>query len=76
MVDVWSVSAGLDIGWRSRQDRAKALGRSLEKLRFVNGVRTTYLSDILCEAGRFGRKTGTLVVACTHVQANTLATVP
>ena len=51
-------TTGLDIGWRSRKDRAKAAGRQLEHVRFINGARVSYLPDVMCEAGRFGRKTG------------------
>ena len=50
--------SGLDIGWRTRQAAAKAAGKPLEHKRFFNGVRVSYLSDLLCEQGRFGRKTG------------------
>src|SRR5262249_23343884 len=41
--------AGLDIGWRVRQEF-----KHLEK----PGVRRPLVSDLLCEMGRFGQKTG------------------
>ena len=57
------VPQGLDIGWRNRKGRAKAMGRELKQVRYVQGMRTSYLADVLCEAGRFGRKTGPCVYA-------------
>ncbi len=44
--------AGLDVGWRIRQGRAKE-GRAMEG----RGSRAP-ISDAICEAGRFGQKTG------------------
>lgn len=60
---------GLDIGWRTRKSLAEASGRSLSKKRFINGVKTSYLGDILCENGRFGRKAGEELFQgnCIHV---------
>ena len=44
--------AGLDVGWRIRQERAKA-GNTAE----AAGERTSPIADRICELGRFGQKT-------------------
>ena len=49
---------GLDLSWIGRKNRAKLLGIPMEYRRFVNGVRTSYIADMLCEAGHMGRKAG------------------
>ncbi|NXX80272.1 ECHP enzyme, partial [Urocolius indicus] len=52
--------AGLDVGWRSRQDQGLT-GSSLPTgtpTRQRHGHRYSPLPDLLCEHGRFGQKTG------------------
>ena len=51
--------SGLDIGWRSRKEIAKRTGQEFDVTKSLwNGARYCGIPDMLCEAGRFGRKTG------------------
>lgn len=51
--------SGLDIGWRIRQHHAKKAGKKIDlTASFMSGQRYCALGDMLCEEGRFGRKTG------------------
>ncbi len=45
--------AGLDVGWRIRQERAKAGGAKTG----AAGERTSPIADRICQLGRFGQKT-------------------
>ncbi|GFO42039.1 peroxisomal bifunctional enzyme [Plakobranchus ocellatus] len=51
--------SGIDVGWRIRQEVAKALGLKLTlETRYRMGERITTLADRLYEMGRYGIKTG------------------
>nr|XP_006818752.1 PREDICTED: peroxisomal bifunctional enzyme-like [Saccoglossus kowalevskii] len=52
--------AGLDVGWRIRQEQGLT-GKNLPAgtpLRYRNGEQYCPIIDMLCEQGRFGQKTG------------------
>ncbi len=57
---------GMDIGYQIRKERLREEGVELTHgLKFVSGVRYNALTDRLVEAGRLGRKTGTVYrVSC------------
>ncbi|KAH9519001.1 hypothetical protein Btru_008878 [Bulinus truncatus] len=51
--------SGTDVGWRIRQEHAKALGAKLTpETRYLNAERYSSLPDKLYELGRYGVKTG------------------
>ena len=59
IVALWYMKSGLDIDWRTRKEIAKKTGQPVDVTkRFWNGARYCGIADMLCEAGKFGRKTG------------------
>ncbi|KAK3801908.1 hypothetical protein RRG08_028376 [Elysia crispata] len=51
--------AGIDVGWRIRQEVAKSAGLKLTlETRYHNGERVSTLGDTLFQMGRYGIKTG------------------